>query len=61
MKTFLVSKVGGGSKLHIVNDSLSGTLCGRVLDRLEHKFKSVSRKSKAVCINCRVAFKEGKR
>ena len=55
MASVLVSKIGKGKRLHMVDDRLDKSRCGRYLDTLEHKFESVSRKSKRICISCRCA------
>ena len=59
MKTFLVSRIGNGKRLHIVNDTLDSSLCGRVVDATEYKMQAISKKSKRICISCRCARKEG--
>ena len=55
MVNVLVSNIGKGKRLHMVDDSLDKSKCGRQLDATEHKFKSVSRHSKRICISCRCA------
>lgn len=60
MANVLTSKVGQGKRLHIVDGKLEKTLCGRYLDRLEHKMIVTGRKNKRICISCRCAERVSK-
>lgn len=59
MTTVLVSKIGKGKRLHLVDESFQEAKCGRILDGTEHKFKSVSIQSHQICISYRVARTKG--
>lgn len=54
MVRVVVTRIGQGKRLHIIDKSMIKTACGLGTDHGK-QWESVSRKSNRICISCRVA------